>query len=183
MTMSRLLVLASLLAFLVSPRPASAFGDKVQYDLKLPTGFQRQVTGTPGKGVEATRFAGKQRRDGTRPVLVVTTVRLPPDQKKRNDEALREMLVEKHVSELRGTYKVSDYVREAVRLGPGALPAVKLGWENDFGDPPKVMKVVMMIAVVDRLAVIMRAEDLGDLRSDGVFDMEQAMSTFTLTRR
>jgi hypothetical protein len=174
-------VVALALAFLASPRSGAAFGDKVQYDLKLPTGFQRQVTGTPGKGVEATRFAGKQRKDGTRPVLVVTTVRLPPDQKKRNDEGLREMLVDKHITELKSLYKVNDYVREATRVG--ALPAVKLTWESDFGDPPQVMKVVLMIAVVDRLAVIMRAEDLGDLRRDGVFDMEQAMTTFTLTRR
>jgi hypothetical protein len=181
MTMSRLLVLASLLAFLVSPRPASAFGDKVQYDLKLPTGFQRQVTGTPGKGVEATRFAGKQRRDGTRPVLVVTTVQLPPDKQKRNDEKLREMLVDKHVSELRTMYKVTEYMRESTAVG--GIPAVKLTWENGFGEPPRTMKVVLMIAVVDKLAVIMRAEDLGDMRQDGVTDMEAAMSTFTLMRK
>jgi hypothetical protein len=164
-----------------APDVAAAFGNKVQYDLKLPSGFQRQVTGNPGQGVEATRFAGKQRKDGTRPVLVVTTVQLPPDKQKRNDEKLREMLVDKHVSELRTMYKVTEYMRESTAVG--GIPAVKLTWENGFGEPPRTMKVVLMIAVVDKLAVIMRAEDLGDMRQDGVTDMEAAMSTFTLMRK
>ena len=163
------------------PATAAAFGDKVQFDIQLPTGFERQAQSSPEQGVEAVRFVGRRRRDGTRPVLVVTTVRLPQDRQKRGDEELREMLVDKHVEELRVKYKVEDYARESRKIG--RLSAVKLTWENVFGEPPRMMTVALVIAVIDRLAVIMRAEDLGEKRKQGMADMDHAMSTFMITRR
>ena len=130
-----LLVVGLVLAGFGTPQVAAAFGNKVQYDIKLPSGFERQVTGNPGQGVEATRFAGRQRRDGTRPVLVVTTVQLPADREKRGDEALREMLVDKHISELRTTFNVNDYVREATKVGAVLRGEAHLG-ERVRRSPP-----------------------------------------------
>jgi hypothetical protein len=173
--------LGLLFAGLMAPPATAAFGDKVQFDIQLPTGFERQVQSSPEQGVEAVRFVGRQRRDGTRPVLVVTTVRLPQDPQKRGDEALREMLVDKHIDELRVKYKVEDYARESRKVG--RLSAVRLTWETAFGEPPRTMTVALLIAVIDRLAVIMRAEDLGEKRKQGVAAMDHAMSTFVITRR
>jgi hypothetical protein len=174
-------VLGLLFAGFVAPPATAAFGDKVQFDIQLPTGFERQAQSSPEQGVEAVRFVGQRRRDGTRPVLVVTTVRLPQDRQKRGDEALREMLVDRHIDELRVKYKVEDYARESRKIG--RLHGVKLTWENEFGEPPRMMTVALLIAVIDRLAVIMRAEDLGEKRKQGMAAMDQAMSTFMITRR
>jgi hypothetical protein len=175
------LALGLTLAGVTATRVAAAFGDKVQYDITLPGGFEHQMQASPGQGVEATRFAGKKRPDGTRPVLLVTTVRLPPDNQKRDDDGLRDMLVEKHAGDLSAKYKVDDYTRENTKLG--SIPAVKLAWESSLGEPPRVMKVALVIAVVNRVAIIVRAEDLGEKRREGVRDMERAISSFSLGRR
>ena len=82
----------------------------------MPTNFERQAQSSPEQGVEAVRFVGQRRRDGTRLVLVVTTVRLPQDRQKRGDQALREMLVDKHIEELRVKYKVEDYAHVALAV-------------------------------------------------------------------
>jgi hypothetical protein len=180
--MKRGLVALGLLVGALAARPAAAaYGDKVPFDMWLPSGFEFHLQASPQAGVEATRFVGRQRKDGTRPVLVVTTVRLPEDPQKRDDEGLRDMLVEKHIKELQAKYQVEDYTRTLKKVGD--LSAVKLTWENGFGQPPRTMKVTLVVAVVKRVAIIMRAEDLGEKRQQGMASMEQAMYSFTLTHR